>query len=326
MSMSDNVDVSIIVPTYNEADNIPILVREISKYLDEKYRYEIIIVDDNSPDGTAEIALKLSNMYPIRVIVRDRKLGLSSAAVTGFNYARGKFLVLIDADLQHPPSKIPEMIKLLEDGYDLVIGSRYVEGGGDEGLKGIRKIVSITARLLAWILLPESRRVKDVMSGFFAVKREYAPKETKLKGYKIILQVLKQCRDRKIYEIPIIFRRRLHGESKLKVREILNYIRDLIVLSDYFTFKYIIVALAIAPILELLNPIIGISVIVIGIMVRWLILKKHIGIGAVSVSEILSTYAKSVLRVLIGLVPAWFIASAIELLLVHVLRGWNKLF
>ncbi len=326
VSSNYDIDISIIVPTYNEADNIPILVEEISKNLDGKYSYEIIIVDDNSPDGTANIALSLSNRYPIRVIVRDRKMGLSSAVITGFNYARGRYLVLIDADLQHPPDKILDMAKLLDEGYDVVIGSRYVKGGSDEGLKGFRRLVSLSARILAWILIPESRRVRDVMSGFFSIKREYAPKSTKLKGYKIILQILKQCRICRICEIPIKFRRRIYGESKLKIREILNYVRDLLILSEYFTIKYIAIALAIAPILEILNPILGILTILLGIVIRWIILRKYVGIGAISISEILSTYCKITLRTLIGMIPAWFIASGLELILVHVLRGWNKLF
>ncbi|NPA24164.1 MAG: polyprenol monophosphomannose synthase [Crenarchaeota archaeon] len=318
---------SIVVPTYNEADNIPILLEEIDRALRGRYSYEVIIVDDNSPDMTYNVALSLANRFPVRVIVRERKMGLASAATTGFAAARGRYVVLIDADLQHPPEKIPEMIALLERGYDMVIGSRHVPGGRDEGLKGYRRLVSLTARLLAWILLPETRKVRDVMSGFFAVRRELAPHETKLRGYKIILQVIKNCGRRgKICEIPITFRRRMHGESKLRAREIVNYIIDLLRLSDYFTFKYIAIAIMIAPILDLLNPILGISVIVIGICARWIILRKHVGIGAVSTSEVLSTLAKSMLRTLTGIIPAWILGSGIELVLVHVLRGWNRIF
>ncbi len=234
--MNDDVTVSIVVPTYNESDNIPILLEEIDKALKNKYSYEVIIVDDNSPDMTYRTAISLSNRYPVRVIVRERKQGLASAATTGFSAARGRYIVLMDADLQHPPDRIPEMIRLLENGCDLVIGSRYVPGGRDEGLKGYRRLISLTARLLAWILLPETRRVKDVMSGFFAVRREIAPRETELRGYKIILQVIKNCgKEGRICEIPIIFRRRRHGESKLRAREIINYVRDLLRLSRNLT-------------------------------------------------------------------------------------------
>ncbi len=325
--MDNYITVSVVVPTYNEADNIPILLEKIDHALRGKYSYEVIIVDDNSPDKTYNVALELSNRYPVRVIVRERKMGLASAAVTGFSAARGRYVVLIDADLQHPPEKIPEMISLLERGYDMVVGSRYVPGGRDEGLKGMRKLISLGARVLAWILLPETRKVRDVMSGFFAVRRELAPTETKLRGYKIILQVIKNCGRRgKICEIPIVFRRRLYGESKLRAREIINYVIDLIRLSDYFTFKYIAIALIIAPILDLLNPILGISVIALGVVARWLILRKHIGIGAISASEIASTIAKTALRAVTGIVPAWIVGSSIELMLVHVLRGWNRIF
>ncbi|NPB01270.1 MAG: polyprenol monophosphomannose synthase [Crenarchaeota archaeon] len=325
--MNDNVIVSIVVPTYNEADNIPILLEKIDEVLRGKYSYEVIIVDDNSPDRTYERAIELANRYPVRVIVRERKMGLASAAVTGFSAARGRYVVLMDADLQHPPEKIPEMINLLERGADMVIGSRYVPGGRDEGLKGFRRLVSLGARVLAWILLPETRRVRDVMSGFFAVKRELAPRETKLRGYKIILQVIKNCgRNGKICEIPIVFRRRLYGKSKLRTREIINYVIDLIRLSEYFTLKYIAIALILAPILDILNPLLGVSVIALGVVIRWLVLRKHVGIGAVSTSEIASTLVKIFLRAVTGIVPAWIVGSSIELTLIHVLRGWNRIF
>ena len=124
--------VSVVVPTYNEAENIKKLVPLLDSILKD-YNYEIIIVDDNSPDGTAEVAKKLAEQYPVKVLVREKKLGLASAILCGFMNANGDVLGVIDADLQHPPELLGEMAKKIEDGYDIVIASRYVEGGGIEG-------------------------------------------------------------------------------------------------------------------------------------------------------------------------------------------------
>jgi len=124
--------VSVVVPTYNEAENIKKLVPLLDSVLKD-YDHEIIIVDDNSPDGTAKVAKKLAEQYPVKILKREKKLGLASAILYGFMNANGDVLGVIDADLQHPPELLGEMAKKIEDGYDIVIASRYVEGGGIEG-------------------------------------------------------------------------------------------------------------------------------------------------------------------------------------------------
>ncbi|MEM4475221.1 MAG: glycosyltransferase, partial [Fervidicoccaceae archaeon] len=126
-----STELSVIIPTYNEAENIPVLLRRLKRALESSSvgdKYEVIIVDDSSPDGTAKVAEETARKESIedkvRVIVRPGRLGLSTAVLEGVKLARGKYLVVMDADLQHPPEKVPEIYSRLVDGADLVIGSR----------------------------------------------------------------------------------------------------------------------------------------------------------------------------------------------------------
>ena len=133
--------VSIIIPTYNERDNIEPLVKRINSAL-SGYNFEIVIIDDDSRDGTAVIAENLSNEYPVRVIVRKDEKGLASAVVEGFKQAKGEILGVMDADLQHPPEVLPDLLSAVEDDADIAIASRYVPGGAipDWGL--LRRLIS----------------------------------------------------------------------------------------------------------------------------------------------------------------------------------------
>ena len=159
---------SIVVPTYNEKENIPELIKRIFKVLGENnIDGEVVIVDDNSPDGTAKVAEELSKDYNVQVIVRKDERGLSSAAIRGMEDAKGEILCVIDADLSHPPEVIPDMLKQITEGkVELVIGSRRVAGGGIENWPMKRKVVSKCASLIARPLT----KVKDPMSGFFMLK------------------------------------------------------------------------------------------------------------------------------------------------------------
>ncbi|MEM0277907.1 polyprenol monophosphomannose synthase [Pyrobaculum sp.] len=284
--------ISIVVPTYNEAKNVPILVERIHKAL-SGMKYEILIIDDNSPDGTAEVARKLSEKYPVKVVVRPGKLGLSSAVIEGFKRAKGDYIVVMDADLQHPPEVIPQMVHKLSEGYDIVIASRYVRGGRDLGLRGWRKLVSWGARALAWLLLPNTRGVKDVMSGFFALRRSRVPGEVRLRGYKILLAILNQERQR-VAEIPYTFDRRIFGYSKLNFKEYLNYIADILKLSRYFTLKYIAIASIAALLARLMLPVIGIFAMIISLALRWIVLRKDLTLYGLVLAEIASTSFKNV--------------------------------
>ena len=195
------VKVSVIVPTYNERDNLPELFERISKAL-KGYDYEIIIVDDDSPDETWKLAEELSNRYPVRVIRRTDEKGLSSAVIRGFKEATGDVFVVMDADLQHPPEVIPELLKAIEDGADIAIASRYVPGGGVKNWYWYRKLISKGAIMLGRLALPKIRNVKDPVSGFFALRRE-------------------------VVEVPFVFGLRKGGESKLSGKTMLNYLRHL---------------------------------------------------------------------------------------------------
>ncbi|MCK9466698.1 MAG: glycosyltransferase family 2 protein [Thiopseudomonas sp.] len=219
--------VTIVVPTYNERDNIVPLVEKIAKNL-SRYNYEILFVDDNSSDGTAEEISSLKSKYPVRVIVREGEKGLATAVVRGFESAESDLLVVMDADLQHPPEIVPRLLDALERGSDLAIASRYVLGGGCDDWSGIRKAISRGAIILADITLPKARKVKDPMSGFFALKRKVIT-GVKLEpvGYKILLEVLMMGKWREVTEVPFKFQLRQQGKSKLNLNQQYEYLRHL---------------------------------------------------------------------------------------------------
>jgi dolichol-phosphate mannosyltransferase len=222
------VDVSVIVPTYREAENLPILVPRVARALAEAgLDGEILIVDDNSPDETRRVCAELADRYPLRLVVRTTNRGLSPAVVAGMQQAAGDILLVMDADLSHPPEKIPELIETLRsEQTDFVIGSRYVPGGGTDDEWGwFRWLNSQAATLMAWPLTS----ARDPMAGFFALRAQTFRNAAKLDpiGYKIGLELLVKGGCRHVREVPIQFRDRLHGESKLSFKEQLNYLRHL---------------------------------------------------------------------------------------------------
>ncbi len=220
--------VSVIVPTYREADNISVLVGEIDASLREsRIDYEVLIVDDNSGDGTIGIVERLRMTYPVRLFVRYAERGLSSAVLAGFEMARGDILVVMDADLSHPPSKIPGMVRLIDGNKaDFVIGSRFVDGGSIPHFGAFRKLNAWVSKMLAYPLVS----VQDPMSGFFAFPRRLLPARATLNplGFKIGLELLVKAGPRSVAEIPIEFGKRLHGESKLSLRQQLQYLIHLL--------------------------------------------------------------------------------------------------
>ena len=167
-----SIKTSIVVPTYNEKDNLLQLVDWIQSILNGNTGFEIIIVDDNSPDGTGQLAEKLSmNNKSVKVIHRPKKLGLASALIEGFKVSKGEYIVVSDADLQHSPVLIKTFLDAANKGADLVIASRYVKGASISEWSSLRRVISRGATLLAHILLPDARRVKDPLSGYFMFKR-----------------------------------------------------------------------------------------------------------------------------------------------------------
>jgi len=220
-----DASVSVIVPTFREAANLPLVVPRIVAAMDGAgLRGEVLIVDDDSSDGTVEICERLGRGYPVRLIVRHRKRGLASATIRGMQEARGDVFVVLDADLSHPPEKIPELVQSLSDpGVDLALGSRYVAGGDiEEGWGWYRKLNSRIAKLLARPLTTCS----DPMAGFFAVRRATFEAAQPLApvGYKICLELIVKGHCRNIREVPIRFAKRRHGKSKLNLREQFNYL------------------------------------------------------------------------------------------------------
>lgn len=221
--------ISVVVPTYNEATNIKLLIPLLSKTLSNcGITHEIIVVDDDSPDGTAEVAKALSIEYPVRVIVRRGVRGLASAVIRGFKETSCNYIVVMDADLQHPPHIVPRIFNALLRGCDIAIASRYVKGGGVEGWSKLRLIESKIATLLAYMLIRESRRTTDPMSGFFGCRKEAVVIKGIVKGFKILLEILCMNPHAKVCDIPYLFRARVHGKSKLSLSTILDYLIQLI--------------------------------------------------------------------------------------------------
>jgi len=206
--------ISVILPTYNEARNIKALITEIRNHLDNP---EIIVVDDNSPDGTAAIAKKAG----AKVLIRKKKLGLSSAIWAGIRKSSGTTLCIMDADMSHPPEVLPKMISLLGK-HDLVIGSRLAKGGGVKRWPAHRRIISQVATSMARVLVD----ARDPMSGFFVMKRDVAKDlDIQSQGYKILLEILVKKRP-SFREVPYIFENRVHGSSKLNTMEYVKYTYD----------------------------------------------------------------------------------------------------
>ncbi len=227
--------VSIIIPTYREADNIPRLTPELVKAMATRdWDWEVIFVDDNSPDQTPQILADLARQYPqVRYIIRTQDRGLSSAVLAGFELARFDYLLVMDADLSHPPESVPSLIEpLLEKRADFVIGSRYVSGGRTEDWGALRWLNSFVATMLS---RPFVGPVKDSMAGFFALRRDtlLAGDELNPIGYKIGLELMVKCQVKNPVETPIVFRNRVAGESKLTMREQFRYLEHLSRLYDY---------------------------------------------------------------------------------------------
>ena len=188
------------------------------------HTWELIIVDDGSPDGTADLAESYADKHPVRVVRRPGKAGLASAVLAGFAQARGDVLVVMDADLSHPPEAVPRLVSAIDEGADLAVGSRYVTGGGTEDWPLKRRVVSRAACLMGNVLVP----IRDCTSGFFAIRKS-ALEGVKLNpiGFKIGFEVMARGRYKKAVEVPYVFRDRELGKSKFGRREIGQYLVQL---------------------------------------------------------------------------------------------------
>ncbi len=219
---------TIVVPTYNEAGGIAELIGTLSEvFRSNGLDGEIVVVDDNSPDGTGAIVDALGARFPVRCLHRPGKLGLSSGVIDGWRFARPESTALgaMDADFSHDVNVVPALVRALETGkYGLAVGSRYVRGGGIENWPFKRKLTSIVACAMAWPLTP----IRDITSGFFLVKRSaLAGVELDPIGFKIGLEVAVKAKYGRAVEIPYVFKDRVVGESKLNGKEITNFLRQL---------------------------------------------------------------------------------------------------
>jgi len=227
------MDVTIVIPTYNEATTISKLTMGIRSHAPDS---EIIIVDDNSPDGTGQIAEHIGKeLGNISVIHREGKFGLGSAIACGIAAAKGKIIGVMDADLSHPPLMLPEILKpILSGEADISFGSRRIEGGSVQEWTTDRKLISLAATWMARGLTD----LKDPMSGFFFVRRSVLDNlDFKTRGYKIGLEILVKGNYGKAVEVPYVFSNRLHGTSKLDMRQYMLYCRDLLHLYSYKLFS-----------------------------------------------------------------------------------------
>ena len=217
---------SIVVPTYNERDRLADLVRALfDAYAAESLDGELIVVDDNSPDGTGPLADELARRHRLTVVHRAGKLGLGTAVIEGFAAASAPVVGVIDADLSHPPRLVPRMFAAMrERDADVVIGSRYIAGGGTHNWPLSRLVLSRFACLLAVGLTP----VRDPTSGLFLIRRELARGvRISAGGFKICLELLIRSEARRVVEIPYVFEGRTAGESKMNLAEAAGYLAQL---------------------------------------------------------------------------------------------------
>jgi dolichol-phosphate mannosyltransferase len=228
-------EVSIVIPTYNERGRLSEMVEAVTAvWRAEGIVGELIIVDDNSPDGTGELADALACQFPLRVVHRTGKLGLGTAVVAGFSVARGEIVGVMDADLSHPPDALPRLMAVMRrEGADFAIGSRYVKGGGCRNWSATRLLMSRLACLLARPVTP----VRDATSGFFLVRRA-ATRDVTISagGFKICLELLVRGWARSVVEVPYVFVGRTVGESKMNLTEATGYLWQLVHL---WRFRYL---------------------------------------------------------------------------------------
>ncbi|KAI7873037.1 dolichol-phosphate mannosyltransferase [Spinellus fusiger] len=221
---------SVLLPTYNERENLPIITWLLARmFVENNIDWEIVIIDDGSPDGTQEVAKQLQEVYKDRIQLRPRagKLGLGTAYVHGLQFATGNYIIIMDADFSHHPKFIPEMIRLqAQYDYDIVSGTRYQTGGGVYGWDLKRKLVSRGANYLASLLLRPN--ASDLTGSFRLYKRDCLTQliqATVAKGYVFQMEMIVRARqfNYSVGQVPITFVDRVYGESKMGVSEIVQY-------------------------------------------------------------------------------------------------------
>lgn len=224
--------ISVVVPTYNEAGNVRELMERLEEALSAANRqFEVVVVDDDSPDGTADVARRAGRALDleVRVIVRTSDPDLSRSVVRGFREARGDVIVVMDADLQHPPEIVPCLAAKVSQATPIAIGTRYDCGGRIENWPLSRRIVSYGALALAKLFVPPARRVSDPISGFFAVRADVVdPDELSPDGYKILIELLAVVDPERVSEVGFVFESREHGETSLVLEQYRRFLGHVI--------------------------------------------------------------------------------------------------
>ena len=231
-------DLTVIIPTFKEEANIRNIIDEVDEVFKKNaLNGEILVVDDNSPDNTIAIVNELKKTKQnVSLLVRTSDHGLSQSVADGFLHASSDVFVIIDADFSHPPSLIPKMYEEIRAGSDVVIGSRYMEGGGIRKWPLKRRVISLGATFLGRLLFPD---ITDPVSGFFAVRRSVVARaELKPRGYKILLEVLGKGIWENDKEIPFEFSDREIGTSKLKIRIIIEYAQQVVDIAGHSLFHH----------------------------------------------------------------------------------------
>ena len=221
-------DLTVIIPTFKEEANIRNIITEVDAvFKRNNLNGEILVVDDNSPDNTISIVNEIKKTKAnVNIIIRTKDHGLSQSVAEGFSHVSSDIMLVIDADLSHPPALIPLMYQEIIGGNDIVIGSRYMDGGGIKKWPIKRRVISLGATFLGRLLFPD---VSDPVSGFFAIRKSVVANATlKPRGYKILLEVLGKGIWEKDKEIPFEFVDREIGSSKLKLKTIIDYAHQVI--------------------------------------------------------------------------------------------------
>jgi dolichol-phosphate mannosyltransferase len=226
--------VTVVVPTYREVESIPHLAERLAHVREnERLDLELLLMDDDSRDGSSELVARLALSW-VHLVTRTARRSLSLAVLDGLRLSQREFVVVMDADLSHPPEAIPRMLRLLDEGADVVVGSRFVTGGSTADDWGVVRWLNSR---IATVLAAPLTRLHDPMSGFFALRRatfeggrDFAPV-----GYKILLELIIKCRCQRVVEIPIHFDARRFGQSKLTLWERLRYLQHL---RRLYVYKY----------------------------------------------------------------------------------------
>jgi dolichol-phosphate mannosyltransferase len=268
---NSEIQLSLILPTYQEQQNIVQIIELVASKLDSILpgAYELIVVDDDSPDRTWEVAAKLRQQYPqLYVIRRTSERGLATAVIRGWQAARGKVLGVIDADLQHPPEVLGQLWYALQDqGADLAVASRNADGGGVSEWSLLRRCLSRGAQVLGLVMLPEViGRISDPMSGYFLLRREaIADLTLSPLGYKILIEAVGRGQVSKIAEVGYEFQERQSGESKVTAQQYVEYIQHLLRLRLARSSRFLrFIA-------------VGLSGLVIDMLILYLLTDTHMG-------------------------------------------------